>query len=108
MTALAKMINGRYKAEPIHRPVPWRAKEFAGPANLESVTWFSNHRPIEPSVTFLRQKLRQTIVGNTLVRLPRNAGQIRSLLQQYSVPSGRCPMVDTGTLEAPYVPGRFL
>ena len=46
--ALAETINGLYKAELIHRRVPWKTKEAVEFATLEWVSWFSNHRLLEP------------------------------------------------------------
>ncbi len=65
--ALAETINGLYKAELIHRRVPWKTRESVELATLEWVSWFNNHRLMEP----LRpQKLRQTTTGNATVRPP--------------------------------------
>jgi putative transposase len=46
--ALAETINGLYKAELIHRRVPWKTKEAVELATLEWVAWFNNHRLLEP------------------------------------------------------------
>ncbi|WP_152564849.1 IS3 family transposase [Cupriavidus metallidurans] len=46
--ALAETINGLYKAELIHRRVPWRTKESVELATLEWVSWFNNHRLMAP------------------------------------------------------------
>jgi putative transposase len=46
--ALAETINGLYKAELIHRRAPWRTKEAVELATLEWVSWFNNHRLLEP------------------------------------------------------------
>jgi transposase InsO family protein len=46
--ALAETINGLYKAELIHRRVPWKTKESVELATLEWVAWFNNHRLMEP------------------------------------------------------------
>ena len=46
--ALAETINGLYKAELIHRRVPWRTKEAVELATLEWVSWFNHHRLLEP------------------------------------------------------------
>jgi putative transposase len=46
--ALAETINGLYKAELIHRRVPWKTKEAVEFATLEWVSWFNNHRLLEP------------------------------------------------------------
>ena len=46
--ALAETINGLYKAELIHRRGPWKTKEAVELATLEWVSWFNQHRLIEP------------------------------------------------------------
>ena len=46
--ALAKTINGLYKAELIHRRAPWKTKESLELATLEWVSWFNHHRLLEP------------------------------------------------------------
>ena len=46
--ALAETINGLYKAELIHRRVPWKTKEAVELATLEWVSWFNYHRLMEP------------------------------------------------------------
>ena len=46
--ALAETINGLYKAELIHRRVPWKTKEAVELATLEWVAWFNHHRLLEP------------------------------------------------------------
>jgi putative transposase len=46
--ALAETINGLYKAEMIHRRVPWKTKESVEIATLEWVSWFNHHRLLEP------------------------------------------------------------
>ncbi|MDH1825089.1 IS3 family transposase [Delftia tsuruhatensis] len=46
--ALAETINGLYKAELIHRRAPWKTKESVEFATLEWVSWFNNHRLLEP------------------------------------------------------------
>ena len=46
--ALAETINGLYKAEMIHRRGPWKTKEAVELATLEWVSWFNNHRLLEP------------------------------------------------------------
>ena len=46
--ALAETINGLYKAELIHRRAPWKSKEAVELATLEWVSWFNNHRLLEP------------------------------------------------------------
>lgn len=46
--ALAKTINGLFKAEVIHRRGPWRSFEAVEYATLEWVDWFNNRRLLEP------------------------------------------------------------
>ena len=46
--ALAETINGLYKAELVHRRAPWKTKEAVELATLEWVSWFNNHRLLEP------------------------------------------------------------
>ncbi len=46
--ALAETINGLYKAELIHRRAPWKTREAVEFATLEWVSWFNNHRLLEP------------------------------------------------------------
>lgn len=46
--ALAVTINGLYKAELIHRLVPWKTREAVELATLEWVDWFNQHRLLEP------------------------------------------------------------
>ena len=46
--ALAETINGLYKAELIHRRAPWKTQESVELATLEWVSWFNNHRLMEP------------------------------------------------------------
>lgn len=46
--ALAKTINGLYKAELIHRWAPWKTKESLELATLEWVSWFNHDRLLEP------------------------------------------------------------
>jgi putative transposase len=41
--ALAETINGLYKAEVIHRRVPWKTKQAVELATLELVSWFNHH-----------------------------------------------------------------
>ena len=45
--ALAETINGLYKAELIHRRVPWKNREAVELATLEWVAWFNHHRLLE-------------------------------------------------------------
>jgi transposase InsO family protein len=46
--AMAETINGLYKAEIIHRRGPWKTREAVELATLEWVSWFNNHRLLEP------------------------------------------------------------
>ena len=46
--ALAKTINGLYKAEVIHRGVPWKTRQSVEMATLKWVHWFNHHRLLEP------------------------------------------------------------
>lgn len=46
--ALAKTINGLYKAEVTHRRGPWRSFEAVEYATLEWVDWFNHRRLLEP------------------------------------------------------------
>lgn len=46
--ALSETINGLYKAELIHRRVPWKTKKSLELATLEWVSWFNHHRLLEP------------------------------------------------------------
>ena len=46
--ALAETINGLYKAELIHRRVPWKSRESVELATLQWVHWFNNIRLLEP------------------------------------------------------------
>jgi putative transposase len=46
--ALAKTINGLFKAEVMHRRGPWRNAEAVEFATLEWVDWFNNRRLLEP------------------------------------------------------------
>lgn len=46
--ALAETINRLYKAELIHCRAPWKTKEAVEFATLEWVSWFNNHRLLEP------------------------------------------------------------
>ena len=46
--ALAETINGLYKTELIHRRAPWKTMEAVELATLEWVSWFNNHRLLEP------------------------------------------------------------
>ncbi len=47
--ALAETINGRYKAEVIHRRGPWKTRESVELATLEWVAWF-NHKRLFSSI----------------------------------------------------------
>ena len=46
--ALADTINGLCKAELIHRRAPLKAMEAVAFATLEWVSWFNQHRLLEP------------------------------------------------------------
>jgi transposase InsO family protein len=46
--ALAETLNGLYKAEVIHRRGPWKTREAVELATLEWVSWFNQHRLLEP------------------------------------------------------------
>ncbi len=46
--ALAETINGLYKAELIHRRGPWKTIKALELATLEWVSWFNDHRLMEP------------------------------------------------------------
>ena len=46
--ALAETINGLYKAELIHRRGPWKTKQAVEIATLQWVSWFNDHRLLEP------------------------------------------------------------
>ena len=46
--ALAETINGLFKAEIIHRRGPWKTREAVELATLEWVSWFNQHRLLEP------------------------------------------------------------
>ena len=46
--ALAETINGLYKAELIHRRTPWKTIEAVEFATLDWVSWFNDHRLMEP------------------------------------------------------------
>jgi transposase InsO family protein len=46
--ALTETVNGRFKAEVIHRRGPWRSYEAIEYATLEWIDWFNNHRLREP------------------------------------------------------------
>ncbi len=45
---LAKTINGLYKSEIIHRRGPWKTREDVELATWEWVSWFNQHRLLEP------------------------------------------------------------
>ncbi len=46
--AMAKTINGLYKADVIHRCEPRRRFDAVEFATLEWVDWFNHRRPLEP------------------------------------------------------------
>ena len=67
--ALAETINGLYKAELIHRRALWKTKESVELATLQWVSWFNNHRlmeplgyipPVEAEANYYRQLASQT------------------------------------------------
>ena len=78
--ALAKTINGLYKAELIHRRAPWKTKAAVELATLEWVAWFNHHSCWNPSAISPRRRLRQTTIGNSPRRTPlwRNLNQTAS------------------------------
>ena len=45
--ALIETVNGHYKAELIHRKVPWKTKQALDLATLHWVHWFNHHRLLE-------------------------------------------------------------
>ena len=47
-TALAETINGLYKAELIHRRVPWKTMESVELATLQWVHWCNHIRLLKP------------------------------------------------------------
>lgn len=47
-TMLAKAINGRFKAEVVHRRGPWRRFEVVEYPNIEWVDWFNNSSQLRP------------------------------------------------------------
>ena len=57
-TALAKTINGLFKAEVIHQRSPWRSMEAVEFATLDWVDWFNNRCLREPigTIPLPRQK----------------------------------------------------
>jgi transposase InsO family protein len=69
--ALAETINGLYKAEVIHRRVPWKTKAAVELATLEWVAWFNHHRllapigyipPAEAEANYYRQHAKQAMM----------------------------------------------
>lgn len=46
--ALAETINGLYKTELIYKRGPWKSREAVEMATLQWVSWFNNHRLLEP------------------------------------------------------------
>ena len=70
--ALAKTVNGLYKAEVIHRRGPWRSMEAVEFATLEWVDWFNNRRllssignipPAEAEATYWASQEDQAIAA---------------------------------------------
>ena len=73
--ALAKTINGLYKAEMIHWRAPWKTKGFLELATLEWVSGFNSHRLLEPigyiplaeaEANYYRQLANQTVSWSDL------------------------------------------
>lgn len=69
--ALAKTINGLYKAGVIHRRGPWKTKAAAELAILEWVAWLNHHRllgpighipPAEAESSYYRQQAEQAMM----------------------------------------------
>ena len=46
--ALAETTHGLYKAEVIHRPVPWRSFGAVEFATMTWIDWFNHRRLLEP------------------------------------------------------------
>jgi putative transposase len=46
--ALAKTINGLYKAELIHRRAPWDTRQAVKLASMQWLHWFNHSRLLEP------------------------------------------------------------
>ena len=65
--ALAETINGLYKAELIHRRGPWKTREAVELATLEWVSWFNNHRLLEP-IGYIPPAEAEANYGTTTVR----------------------------------------
>jgi len=65
--AMAKAINGLYKAEVIWKQGPWRSREAVEPATLTWVHWFNTKRLLEPIDYLPLQGLRSRIMmlGNS-------------------------------------------
>ena len=70
--ALAETINGRYKAELIHRRGPWKSAEAVALATLEWVAWFNHHRllapigylpPAEAEANYYRSQTGQAVIA---------------------------------------------
>ena len=62
--ALAKTINGRYKAELINRRAPWKTRENVELATLEWVSWFNHHRLLALLGYIPRAQAEATIPSN--------------------------------------------
>ena len=98
--ALAETINGLYKAELIHRRAPWKTKESVELATLQWVSWFNNHRLMEPlgyippaeaEANYYRQLASQTakresvhVIGSSPLR---SAPHLRSTIDLSRSPS---------------------
>jgi putative transposase len=70
--AMAETINGLYKAELIHKRVPWRTIDKVEFATLEWVDWFNNRRllgpigdipPAEFEAAYYRQEIESAMVA---------------------------------------------
>jgi putative transposase len=70
--AMAETINGLYKAELIHKRVPWRTIDKVEFATLEWVDWFNNRSllgpigdipPAEFEATYYRQEIGSAMVA---------------------------------------------
>lgn len=72
--ALAKTINGLYKAELIHKRGPWKSRSAVEIATLGWVTWFKHHRllssigycpPAEAEANYYRQLAEKRVDEKT-------------------------------------------
>ena len=50
--ALAKTINGLYKAELTHRRAPWKNRKSVKLATLKWIVWF-NHKRLHSSIGYI-------------------------------------------------------